>query len=294
MLQAAPPRIKGPKRVARPKVAHSRVTSFTRTPKLPRYAGSCGAGMGVHYCSLEAKVTTTSTAPHIRNHSWITRQIRKFQAWKLKRDRRQHYLDLETRERINKNLELAKASLPPLAFEQSFTVSTLEDYVPAPESLKEIPSVPFVEEPKTIAYRGLALTNDGEAIRNILINGMRTQDVGNHSSTYLSALSAGSRGALRQLSSRPLISVTGKPGEAAFWGKLRSLEGNSPLVTVVKMNGNFQGKNVEFIAQDIPASQIEDVIVLLNINNNLTWCKVQLNPDNTLLVTPYSTSLKLP
>lgn len=288
MLQAAPPRIKAPKRVA-----SSRVSSFTRTPKIPRYGGTCGAVMGANYCSLEAKVITTSNTPNIKRHTWITRQVRRFQAWQLKKERQRHLSDLKTRERINKNLELARASLPALVPERQFTVGTLADYTPTLQSLENIPLVPFIEEPKVIAYRGLALPADGEAIRNILINGMRTQDVSTHSGTFLRALSAGNRETLRQLSTHPIINVTSKPSKASFWGKLRSVDGKCPILAIVKMKGNFQGKSVEFVTQDIPASQIEEMVVLLNIDNNLTWCKVHLNTDNTLMITPYNKSSKL-
>ena len=39
--------------------------------------------------------------------------------------------------------------------------------------------------------------------------------------------------------------------------------------------------------KDIAVHDIEEVIVRVNLQGNLTWCRVILNPDNTLTLIPY-------
>ncbi len=236
----------------------------------------------------EKMIFSSSSAPSSRsNRPWLNRQTRNLQAWKLrKRIRKQESISLESKQ-YAQALKQEKASLPQLSPERAFIVTTLADYTPLIQSLEEIPTLPFIEENNQVAYRGLALPNNAKAIRNILTNGMRTRDVSHNSNTYLRALSAGNQGTLKVLSTFPSISITKNPTEAVSWGKLRMKDKEVPILTVVKMQGNFRGKSREFIMDDIAADQIEEVITLLDINGNLTWCKVQLNRDNTLTLTPY-------
>ncbi len=290
-LQAAP-KLKTPKRTG-----SRRISNSLHTPKLPRGSGALGASMGLNYhimrltmrpAKTEKMIFSSSSAPSSRsNRPWLNRQTRNLQAWKLrKRIRKQESISLESKQ-YAQALKQEKASLPQLSPERAFIVTTLADYTPLIQSLEEIPTLPFIEENNQVAYRGLALPNNARAIRNILTNGMRTRDVSPNSNTYLRALSAGSPGTLKVLSTFPSISITKNPVEAANWGKLRLSNQDFSVLTIVKMKGNFQGKSKEFIMDDIAVDQIKEVVTLLDINGNLTWCKTQLNQDHTLTLTPY-------
>lgn len=290
-LQAAP-KLKTPKRTG-----SRRISNSLHTPKLPRGSGAFGASMGLNYhimrltmspAKVERNIFSSSSISLPRsNRRWMNRQTRNLQAWQLRRAIRKKELNSLEEKQYAQALKQAKASLPQPSPERAFIVTTLADYTPLIQSLEETPTLPFIEENSQVAYRGLALPANANAIRNILTNGMRTRDVSHNSNTYLRALSAGNQGTLKVLSTFPSISITKNPTEAVSWGKLRMKDKEVPILTVVKMQGNFRGKSREFIMDDIAADQIEEVITLLDINGNLTWCKVQLNRDNTLTLTPY-------
>ena len=279
ILQAAPPRIRAIK------TSSANQTGSAHMPKLPRYVGARGAVMGVNYHSLVRRATQASDA--VQQQPWLSQQAKRFQAWQLKRSIRKQNASLEKAIQHAESLELARETLPPLLPERAFVAKTLMEHTPTNVSLKNMPTLPFMEETTGTSYRGLALSTDGNAIRNILINGMRTQDVGQNSNVFLHSLAAGTRGFALQLYRHPSISVTHQPSKAVEWGNLRLHPIDRPILTIVKMNGQFLGKNIEFIMEDIPANQIEELVVLLNVDNKLTWCKIQLNQDHTFTLTPY-------
>lgn len=279
MLQAAPPQV--------------RIISIPR--KLPRYSGSYGVAMGVNYHSLRKVAVIKPAVIERKVSSFVTRR-RNIQAGKKAENfhaGRARRFDTPPSSTATNNHQQYRPAVQPKqthprrTAKRTFTVTTMEDYTPEVRSLEKIPPVPFVEEAQNIAYRGLALAESGDAVRNIWTNGMLTKDVGKGSNTYLRALSAGSRGSMQQLHLHPSISVTNTPSKAAEWAKIRLHPEARPILTIVKMKGNFRGKSMEFIMDDIPAEQIEEMAVLLNIDNELTWCKVQLNEDKSLTITPY-------
>lgn len=269
---------------------HPRTPHNTTAP-LSRYGGTHGALLGVDYyltrepapLSTKSLPLTAATRP---KRSIFNRLQRNLKAWHLHQKRKRLDL-LALRENLEKQaIANAKANLPALQPERAFTVENLQNIVPI-HTQQPVPEIPFVAEPGKIAFRGLALRADATAIRNILTNGLRTQDVGGNNSAFLHSISAGMQGITRQLSALPSISITHHPAKANKWGEIRLHPQKNPILTIVKIKGDFQGQPVEFVMKDIAVHDIEEVIVRVNLQGNLTWCRVILNPDNTLTLIPY-------
>lgn len=264
---------------------------------LSRYGGNLAAVSGVDFYLVQAAqqtnigVITTPASSRIATpaleRSWLTQQKRNIKAWQLKQQRQKQQLALQEIQLEELKLRLAKEKLPPLLHEKSFTVASLENLVPTSQQMPN-PVVPFVTEPKKIAYRGLALSSDGSAIKNLLQNGLRLQDAGKENSTLRMAYSSHTGWkTMAQIAKNPVTNISNTPQDAANWGA-RRLNKDRPILTLIKIKGEFQGKSIEIVTTDIPADQIEEIAVRLNIDGNLTWCKVQLGEDGALLLTPYA------
>ena len=275
------------------KLPQKSVTAYR--PPISYYAGSRGAVMGVdfHLTRAAATATAQTTGSHIDlpvsapiTRSWLTQQQRNLKAWQLKRERTQiHLAQLKKAEHLAA-IEAAKATAPQLLPEDAFTVANFANYLPLTHQQPK-PDMPFVAEPTTVAFRGLALGSDGDAIRNILTNGLLLKDAGEENSTLrIAYASHGGYDAIKHFVDHPVTNVTYGPQSAASWGA-RRLGNSVPILTVVKIRGSFVGNSMEVVTQDIPASQIEEIIVRLNLNGTLTWCKVELNADETFTLTPY-------
>ena len=278
LLQAQPP-LKAVRQVTKAAVK----PSIVRTGTLSRYNGINGAVMGVDYY-LQRSVAQTQL-PVVTQRSWLEQQKRDWKAWQIKRQRHLAQEQILKKALAEKEYQKALASLPRLQQTQAFEVSDFSAYVPTPNQLPK-PTVPFAANPGNIAYRGLALAADGTSVANILKNGLRLQDVGEDNNTLrIAYASHGGYAAIKSVL-EPVTNLTYGPNSAASWGASR-LSNNLPILTVVKVRGTFEGSSVEIATEDIPASQIEEVIVRLNIEENSTWCKVELNEDNTFTLTPY-------
>ena len=246
--------------------------------------------MGVDYHltanTYQTVVNKTSAQTAAKRRTWWEQQKRNLKAAQLKKQRRQQHFQALKAELEQQEVELAKAALPPLLEEQKFQVNDFSDFVPVARQQPK-PMVPYVAQPGTIAYRGLALATDGNSVRNILKNGLRLQDAGEENSTLrLAYASHGGYDAMRFLLENPVTNLTYGPRSAASWGA-RRLAQDLPILTIVKVKGTFDGDSLETVTEDIPASQIEELAVRLNLNGNLTWCKVTLQPDDTFMLTPY-------
>ena len=256
---------------------------------LSHYGGARGALMGVDYHLTPRTYQTVvnkTPAQTATPRPWLEQQKRNLKAAQLKKQRRQQQFQALKTALDEQELELAKAALPPLLEEQKFQVNDFSDFVPVARQQPK-PMVPHVPQPGTIAYRGLALATDGNSVRNILKNGLRLQDAGEENSTLrLAYASHGGYAAMRFLLENPVTNLTYGPRSAASWGA-RRLAQDLPILTIVKVKGTFDGDSLETVTEDIPASQIEELAVRLNLNGNLTWCKVTLQPDDTFILTPY-------
>lgn len=149
-----------------------------------------------------------------------------------------------------------------------------------------LPAVPFTPHPHYM-YRGLGLETDGADVRNILQNGLRTQDVGpDHNTLRLSYASLGGRGALQSVSSRPVINLTNSPTVALHYAKRYREKGMMVLVVVREKTNRGAVITTE---KDIPAQDILAVAALLSIRGKPVWCQIELT-DEGFLVTPYGTN----
>ncbi len=270
------------------------VKSAVSQGTLSHYGGITGAGMGIDFHLTRVGAQALSAASQIptrippHNRSWITQQKRNIKAYQIKKDRRQQ--EMLHKQALEK-FERAKQELPPLLTEESFSAPDLSAFIPQ-HNQQPKPTVPFVSQPGEVAYRGLALSADGDSIRNIMTNGLRLQDAGEENSTLrLAYASHGGYYAMRHVLEHPVTNITYGPNSAASWGAKR-LGSSLPILTLIKIKGSFIGDSMETVTEDIPATQIEEVAVRLNLDGNLTWCKVQLNPDNSFTLIPYEPMYK--
>ncbi len=282
------------KNIARAVTKKVPVKSAVSQGTLSHYGGITGAGMGVNYqlarTSAQALSAASKTPQNLTSHSrsWLAQQRRDFKAYQIKKARIQ---EEKIRKQAQQKFELAKQALPSLLTEKSFTATDLRAFV-SQHNQQPKPTVPFLAQSGEIAYRGLALSADGNSIRNIITNGLRLQDAGEENSTLrLAYASHGGFYAMRHLLENPVTNITYGPHSAASWGA-RRLSPDLPILTIVKIKGSFDGDSMEVVTQDIPASQIEEVAVRLNLDGNLTWCKVQLNADNSFTLIPYEPMYK--
>lgn len=168
---------------------------------------------------------------------------------------------------------------PQLQEANSFTTADLTEFAVPNTQGQTLPELPFQNQ-RGLIYRGMALDADGKAIRNILKNGLRTQDVGRESNTRLYSMAGpNSRSAaVRQ----PLINLTDSGNDAVRWAnRLRKEE--ILVVTVVKSN---RTGSIITTPTDIPVDAIYAQTALLKVNGKPTWCKLELE-GNDLRVTPY-------
>ena len=259
--------------------------------KLSRYNGNMGGIMGVDYylarqfahapVSNLPQTTAVSAAPKAtHSRPWLEQTARNVKAWNLKRQRRvrdeRNRLDAEARQAR----EALEATLPRLNPAHTFQISSFE-----PLLAEDLPTetLPLLETPGVL-YRGMAFTGDGEAVENILTNGLLIKDLGSHATTKLLALSGGMRSTVSAV--RPVTNLSSLPSEALYWGTQRT-GSDKKLLVIVSVDGQEQAGKTVLMSQDIPASQIAQVIAPLRIDGVTVWCDIQLTSDQTFLVTPY-------
>ena len=233
-----------------------------------------------------------SKSPRNQRPIW-QRLSRNIQAAKLKKQRAR---DAATAQ--------AKARLPKLDTETALVMQDLHDVLPfmhpqfasipsdihpaknAALPLTDIPPLPFMEE-ANVAFRGMALVpND---IIDILDKGLLLDKVSAKNGRRNLALAAGQRGYLTHFSKHPPINATPSPESAAYWG-VKNLELEHPLLVITKIKDIPNREEIINIAQDIPASQIDELIVLLGVDQGQTrknfWFRIERH-DGGYKITPY-------
>ena len=235
-----------------------------------------GAMVGTIAWPLERQVLPSPieviepAAPQTR--SWLEQQQRNFKAWQLKRE---HAKQLALRQQI--------AALPQLQTEQLFRVNSLEGLLTGPVALRDIPALPYIERPGYL-YRGLSLHQDGQSVRNILENGLRTDDAGDHSNYLLMALASSGRSAAA-VAGKKFTNLTQAPDVALGYALRRSYtEDSFPVLVAVTGEENY-GPIVQ-VDHDIPAEQITSLVALLRVNDQPTWCLLQWE-DGAFQITPF-------
>lgn len=259
----------------------TRAAGAARGVRAP-YHGTHGAVMGVNYYLLRNMPTPAATAAVRAQRPWWEQVQRNFTAWKLKHQRRQRDLLLQKAEQARLAREQLEATLPKLvpqdAFETADFAALLTDQIPPQE-------LPLLMQPDVL-YRGLAVSGDGEALKNILQNGLLLKDAGTEANTRHIAMSGGSRGALSALAKRPITNLTSFPVNAAEWATKRLTE-EKQLLVVVGVGGQTRSGKIVTIDQDIPAAQITHVVVPLQTAQGAVWCEISLTQDGQFLAIPY-------
>ncbi len=266
-----------------------------QTGKLSHYNGARGSVMGVNYylarVALQAQTTPAlgvegAAGTVASQRPWIEQTGRDLKAWNLKRQRRERDAALLKAQEEAEELEYQQSIHPKVQPQLAFETPDLTDFIPLSNKPPR-PAMPFIAQPGTLAYRGLALAADGESLRNIITNGLRLQDVGEENNTlYMAYASHGGYAAMRHFIENPVINITYGPQSAASWGA-RRLAPQLPILTVIKIRGEWDGDSLEVSTTDIPPDQLEEIIVRLNIAGHLTWCRLELLPNNHFLLTPY-------
>ncbi len=240
-------------------------------------------GVNYHLTRIPAQALTVSGSlpgQKTPQRTWLEQQKRNWKAYRLHQTRRTRDLEaqIQVQERAAREAILAK--LPKANPTHQFITYDFAPLIP-----KQIPAeeLPLVAEPGVL-LRGMALPTDGEAVKNILQNGLRLEDLGSHATTKLLAISGGMRGAVSSV--RPVTNLTSFPPDALYWATQRIEPGKElPVITVVK-NQPQSGK-VVLVAEDIPAQNITYVFVPVNYDGKSVWGKVEIAPDGGFLVTPY-------
>lgn len=230
---------------------------------------------------LDRQITqTVANAPHV-HRSWMIQQARNYKAWQLKRQRRLRDAQALKLAQQAQELQARRAALPPLRPEQAFETDDFTPFV-----TQELPAtpLPLLEEPGVL-YRGLSLPADGTAVKNILTHGLLLKDLGSHATTKLLAVSGGTRGTVSAV--KPITNLTSLPQDAVYWATQHK---GHDLWVVVSVEGISQSGKIVMYSADIPASQITQVLIPLQLNAVPTWCKISLTQDGRFWVTPYQTA----
>lgn len=174
---------------------------------------------------------------------------------------------------------------PVLSPELTFTVQDFSEVIPPVTSTKDLPPLPFIKKPAYI-FRGMGLGVDGDAIRNILTNGLRTANVSTENATLLLSTSGGQNYyAAAHAVQHPRINLTNNPSAAVYYAHRYAKLG---LATVVVVKSSAVTETGEIIAteQDIPAEDIVSFVALLSVDGEATWCQIEL-AENGFKVTPF-------
>ncbi len=152
-----------------------------------------------------------------------------------------------------------------------------------PESQIGRGEMPVTENPQLI-YRGMAL--DAAALHNVLEHGMLLKDVSHESTTLRLAYASKTMhpATMDKVASTPVNNFTKYPISAANWASQRL--GKNETVVLVSIKSYEKGA-VIIETRDILPEEFYDVLAVLEVNGNPTWCKVEL-AENGYKITPYT------
>ena len=146
-----------------------------------------------------------------------------------------------------------------------------------------IPPLPIFRHSKRL-YRGLGLRTNGAAIQNILQNGFLIKDVGPHNNDQRLAMAgAAGWGAIKAITQEPVINLTNSPDVALYYALHRKSKGLAVIVSVINQPS---WDKVVTVPEDIPASDIFEVIALLQFDGIPVWCKIEMQ-GKFFKITPY-------
>lgn len=152
-----------------------------------------------------------------------------------------------------------------------------------PESQIGRGEMPVTENPQLI-YRGMAL--DAAALHNVLEHGMLLKDVSHESTTLRLAYASKTMhpATMDKVASTPVNNFTKYPISAANWASQRLGENETVVLVSIK---SYEKGAVIIETRDILPEEFYDVLAVLEVNGNPTWCKVEL-AENGYKITPYT------
>ena len=168
----------------------------------------------------------------------------------------------------------------PTPLGEPFLIDDLSSLIP--ESQIGRGNMPVEENPQLI-YRGMAL--DAEALKNILKNGMLLKDVTPASATqYLPySFTTTETPNIPKEGFVHINNFTKSPALAANWASMKLSKKSTVVLVSVK---SYKKGTFIVETEDILPDKFYDVLAVLQINDNPTWCKVELL-DEGYKITPY-------
>ena len=183
-----------------------------------------------------------------------------------------------------RNLGIPPTHKPPFPKPNNTQGFIVHDFTDLAYESGELPTSPFAPHPHYM-YRGLGLSADGSAVRNILENGLQVKDVGpDHNTRRLAYASHMGRGALQAIARQPVINLSNSPTVAIYYAKRYQAKGMLVLVVVKEKNNH---KKIITTPKDISAQDIQALAAVLSIDGKPTWCQIELTADG-FLITPYA------
>lgn len=248
---------------------------------ISQYGGARSGVMGVNYY-LQHNMPKTKVSVATTQRSWWEQQQRNRKAHQLHKTRQARDLQEQIQAQEIAARQAILAKLPKANLKHQFITQDFTPFLPETIPAEELP---LATEPG-ILFRGLALPADGQAVQNILQNGLRVADTGKEANTRNLAMGGGMPGMGQALANTPVTNLTSFPMNAATWAVKRMTD-EKQLIAIVAVNGQTQAGKTVLVAQDIPADQITHLFVPLNLNNAAVWCKIELTENSAFLVTPY-------
>ena len=226
------------------------------------------AGNVTAHTAPTASTVVSATAPRVQRS--ILQQAQR--DWKARQLKKEHAAQVA--------LAQAKANLPKADVKNAQVVSSFEGLE---VHGNETPQLPWMKEPNVL-YRGMGLDVNGNAIRNILDNGLLLKDVGKDNNHLASIYAGGAHGLVRESASMRFTNLADTPATALHYAQRNNTPGR--VAVIVRVTGLEDYHELVQLSHDISADHIEEMIALVNINNTPTWCRVKIE-EGQFLLTPY-------
>lgn len=172
---------------------------------------------------------------------------------------------------------------PRLIEAEAVTVSDFTQLVPLQEANAQGAMVFPFQNQRRLIYRPMSLPEDGNAIKNILENGLEINKVTRASINRILAQTATTPHIAKAMNDYRVINMTDNAHEAVIWAEKWKDKG--PIRTIVAVKSPRTGKRISFDT-DIPPADIYAVAAYLHVNGQDRWCKVEPAGDG-FRVTPY-------
>ena len=163
------------------------------------------------------------------------------------------------------------------------------------DGFTDILPAPPVPTNKIYLYRGMGL--DGDALRNMLQNGLRPEDAGQNANDLGRLMRMGSMGTMpvtqdmmKDLDVKQINLATNSVEPASYAARNSFENGRIPVVVTVRgwRNPNYQGYHL--VTETIPPADFVEVSIFIQgPSGTPLWCRVTLAEDgHSFVIAPYS------